>query len=112
MIGKAMIEIPPKFKGMEPIHPGRKERNHYSNAEGLAEDVKYYGEWIRDRAWERIGHLYPQVTLEDQDGGARETVLAWIWSRTVQSPNPAMKGAPVPLLLVIGSKKAKKESVD
>jgi putative DNA methylase len=63
MIGKAMIEIPPKFKDMEPIHPGIKERNHYRNAEGLAEDVKYYGEWMREKAWERIGHLYPQVDL-------------------------------------------------
>jgi adenine-specific DNA methylase len=57
MIGKAMIEFPPKFKDREPVHPGIKERNHYRNAEGLAEDVKYYGEWIRDKAWERIRAL-------------------------------------------------------
>jgi putative DNA methylase len=53
MIGKAMIEIPPKFKNMAPIHPGGKERNHYRNAEGLAEDVRYYGEWMRKTAFER-----------------------------------------------------------
>jgi hypothetical protein len=50
MIGKAMIEIPPKFKDMPPIHPGIKERSFYRNAEGLAEDVKYYGEWMREKA--------------------------------------------------------------
>ena len=60
MIGKAMIEIPPRFKDREPVHPGPRERTHYRNAEGLAEDVKYYGEWMRERAFERIGHLYPQ----------------------------------------------------
>ena len=57
MIGKAMIEIPPKFKDMPPIHPGIKERSFYRNAEGLAEDVKYYGKRMHEKAWERIGHL-------------------------------------------------------
>ena len=61
MIGKAIIEIPPKFAGREPIHPGVKERQFYRNAEGLAEDVKYYGEWMREKAWQRNGRLNPQV---------------------------------------------------
>ena len=89
MIGKAMIEIPPKFKDKEPIHPGAKERHFYRNAEGLAEDVKYYGEWMREKAWERIGHLYPQVDLPKEYGGGKATVIAWIWARTVPSPDPA-----------------------
>ena len=71
MIGKAMIEIPPKFKDRPPIHPGIKERQFYRNAEGLAEDVKYYGEWMREKAWERIGHLYPQVELPKEYGGGK-----------------------------------------
>ena len=83
MIGKAMIEIPPKFKDMPPIHPGAKDRQFYRNAEGLAEDVKYYGEWMREKAWERIGHLYPQVDLPKEYGGGKATVIAWIWARTV-----------------------------
>ena len=83
---------------MEPVHPGLKERTHYHYAEGLAEDVLYYAKKLRDRAWERIGHLYPKVTLEERDGGGEETVLAWIWARTVPSPNPAMGGAPIPLV--------------
>src|SRR3546814_5697024 len=58
MIGKAMIEIPPKFEAQTPVHPGVKDRNHYRKAEGLAEDVRYYGQWIRDKALERIGNIY------------------------------------------------------
>ncbi len=97
MIGKAMIEIPPKFKNMHPIHPGIKERQFYRNAEGLAEDVKFYGEWMREKAWERIGHLYPQVDLPKEYGGGKATVIAWIWARTVPSPDPAFSDVHVPL---------------
>ncbi|MFN4125781.1 DUF1156 domain-containing protein [Pannonibacter indicus] len=97
MIGKAMIEIPPKFKDMPPIHPGIKERSFYRNAEGLAEDVKYYGEWMREKAWERIGHLYPQVDLPKEHGGGKATVIAWIWARTVPSPDPAFADVQVPI---------------
>ncbi|PTX52328.1 putative DNA methylase [Gemmobacter caeni] len=97
MIGKAMIEIPPKFRGMDPIHPGMPERNHYRNAEGLAEDVKYYGEWMRERAFERIGHLYPEVDLPKEYGGGQATVIAWIWARTVPSPDPAFSDVQVPI---------------
>ena len=98
MIGKAMIEIPPRFKDREPVHPGAKERTHYRNAEGLAEDVKYYGEWMRERAFERIGHLYPQVDLPKEHGGGKSTVIAWIWARTVPSPDPAFTDVHVPLV--------------
>ncbi len=98
MIGKAMIEIPPKFKDMAPIHPGIKARQFYRNAEGLAEDVKHYGEWMRERAFERIGHLYPQVDLPKELGGGSATVIAWIWARTVPSPDPAFSDVQVPLV--------------
>ena len=97
MIGKAMIEIPPKFKGWEPVHRGTRNRNHYRNAEGLAEDVKYFGEWMRRLAFERIGHLYPQVDLPKEHGGGKATVIAWIWSRTVPSPDPAFGDVQVPI---------------
>ena len=97
MIGKAMIEIPPKFKDMEPIHPGIKDRSFYRNAEGLAEDVKYYGEWMRENAWERIGHLYPQADLPRDYGGGKANVIAWIWARTVPSPDPAFSDVQVPI---------------
>jgi putative DNA methylase len=109
MIGKAMIEIPPKFRDQEPIHPALKNRSFYRNAEGLAEDVKYYGEWIREKAFERIGHLYPQVDLPNEYGGGKATVIAWIWSRTVPSPNPAFSDMQVPIAssFLLSSKKGK-----
>ncbi|MDQ6436332.1 DUF1156 domain-containing protein [Mesorhizobium sp. LHD-90] len=109
MIGKAMIEIPPKFKDMAPVHPGGKDRNHYRNAEGLAEDVLYYGEWMREKAFERIGHLYPQVDLPKEYGGGKATVIAWIWARTVPSPDPAFASTSVPLIsnFVLSNKKGK-----
>jgi len=99
MIGKAMIEIPPKFKDQKPIHPGEPHAGHggYLNAQGLAEDVKYYGEWMREKAWERIGHLYPDVDLPKEYGGGKGTVVAWIWARTVPSPDPAFTDVQVPI---------------
>ncbi|MBY5371750.1 DUF1156 domain-containing protein [Rhizobium leguminosarum] len=114
MIGKAMIEIPPKFKDMPPIHPGIKERQFYRNAEGLAEDVKYYGEWMREKAWERIGHLYPKVDLPKERGGGKATVIAWIWARTVPSPDPAFSDVQVPLITsyVLSTKKGGEARVE
>lgn len=114
MIGKAMIEIPPKFQGNDPIHPGMPERNHYRNAEGLAEDVKYYGEWMRERAFERIGHLYPEVDLPKEYGGGKATVIAWIWARTIPSPDPAFSDMHVPLAsnFLLSSKKGKEVWVE
>lgn len=114
MIGKAMIEIPPKFKDKAPIHPGGTDRNHYRNAEGLAEDVKYYGEWMRENAHTRIGHLYPQVDLPKEHGGGKATVIAWIWSRTVPSPDPAFSDVQVPIAssFLLGSKAGKEAWIE
>lgn len=87
LINKALIEIPPKFAGRAPVFPGAAgTRTSWRRAEGLAEDVRRYGEWVRDEAQQRIGHLYPKVAAE---GGTEHTVIAWIWARTVKSPNPA-----------------------
>jgi putative DNA methylase len=114
MIGKAMIEIPPKFKDKEPVHPGAKDRQFYRNAEGLAEDVKYYGEWMREKAWERIGHLYPEVNLSKEYGGGKATVVAWIWARTVPSPDPAFSNVKVPIAstFLLGTKVGKEAWIE
>ena len=98
MIGKAMIEVPSQFKDQKPAHPGKPERLHYRGAEGLAEDILWYAQALSDKAWEKIGHLYPQVALSKKDGGGEATVLAWLWARTVASPDPAVRGAHVPLI--------------
>jgi putative DNA methylase len=101
LIGKALVEIPPKFAGKPPINPKAQaefERGGKWNgkgAQGLAEDVRYYGQWMREEAEKRIGHLYPKARLLD---GSDATVIAWLWARTVRSPDPAAKGAVVPLV--------------
>jgi len=112
LINKAMIEIPPKFAGRPPVHPdARKDKKLFSKqwkgAEGLAEDVRRYGQWMRDEAEKRIGHLYPKVEITKEMAkerpdlqaivGQRLTVIAWIWARTVKSPNPAFSHVDVPL---------------
>ena len=128
MINKAMIEIPPRFADKPPVNPRDREdvltppptasvhaarplpsklrrgrtapTTTWKGAAGLAADVRYYGEWMRERAFERIGHLYPEHK--------GETVIAWLWARTVISPNPAVN-APVPLVrsFVLSKKKGR-----
>ncbi|MST63617.1 DUF1156 domain-containing protein [Schaalia hyovaginalis] len=86
LINKALVEIPPRFTGAKPIHPGGGAQRFYERAQGLAEDVRYYGTWMRKEAEARIGHLYPKAVGPD---GSEYTVIAWKWARTVRSPNPA-----------------------
>lgn len=98
MINKAMIEIPPKFANLRPVNPESRHQFGSSaapkGAAGLAEDVRYYGEWMKQEAYKRIGHLYPKAKLAD---GSEATVIAWIWARTVKCPNPAC-GCEMPLV--------------
>lgn len=92
MINKAMIEIPPKFAGMRPVNPNAGRQNSanvgWKGAAGLAEDVRYYGEWMKQEAYKRIGHLYPKVKVPKEQGGGEATVIAWIWARTAKCANP------------------------
>lgn len=112
MINKAMIEIPPKFAGMRPVNPnaGRQGSANagWKGAAGLAEDVRYYGEWMKQEAYKRIGHLYPKVKVPKEQGGGEATVIAWIWARTVKCPNPAC-GCEMPLVksFILSTKKGK-----
>jgi putative DNA methylase len=98
LIGKAMIELPPKFKDKDPVHPGAKERLQYKNSEGLAEDIRWYAQRLNEKAWEKIGEFYPKILLPKEIGGGEATVLAWLWARTVASPNPAIGDVQVPLI--------------
>lgn len=103
LINKAMIEIPPRFAGYPPVGPIPSEEKQskmvqdWSGAKGLAEDVRRYGAWIREEAIKRIGHLYPQIDLPSAHGGGKATVIAWLWARTVKSPNPAFSHVDIPL---------------
>ena len=128
-INKAMIEIPPKFAGRAPVGPripGDKQgklSEDWSGAKGLAEDVRRYGAWMRAEAAKRIGHLYPQIEIttdvvKDRPDlkpllGQKLTVIAWLWARTVKSPNPAFSHVDVPLAstFVLSSKVGKQAYV-
>ncbi len=112
LINKAMIEIPPMFAGKPPVNPAARENKElfareWKGAQGLAEDVRYYGKWMRDEAEKRIGTLYPKIEVTAEIVEARPdlkkyegrnlTVIAWLWARTVKSPNPAFAQVDVPL---------------
>ena len=101
MINKAMIEIPPCFQNMMPVHPNPNSPNKdfYIGVQGLAEDVEYYGNLLKEKAFEKVGHLYPKVKYINPKSQKEEeaTVIAWIWSRTIKCPNPACE-AEVPLI--------------
>ena len=113
LINKAMIEIPPKFANRAPVGPipvGEQisTDNEWTGARGLAEDVRRYGMWMREEAYKKIGKYYPPVEItEDMVNerpdlkpylGKKLTVIAWLWARTVKSPNPQFSDVDVPLV--------------
>lgn len=117
MINKAMIEIPPKFAGKEPVNPTSRAaldaHGGWQGAAGLAEDVRYYGEWMKQEAYKRIGNLYPKVKVPKEQGGGEATVIAWIWARTVKCPNPACScEMPLAHSFVLSKKKGKENWIE
>ncbi len=115
LINKALIELPPKFKSRPPVNPDadhmamtvgkgkQQQRVPWRGTAGLANDIRYYGRWMREEAFKRIGHLYPQVKLSK---GSDATVIAWLWARTVPCPNPAC-GIAMPLMATFQLSKKK-----
>ena len=128
LINKAMIEIPPKFANRSPVNPESQSDDQIfekcKGADGLAEDVRYYGQWMRDEAEKRIGDLYPKVEVTAEMAkdrpdlepyvGEQLTVIAWLWARTVKSPNPAFCHVDVPLAstFILSKKKGKEAYVE
>ncbi len=123
LVSKATCEIPPKFAGFPPVNPERDPHVHWKGAQGLADDIRYYGKWMRDEAKARIGHLYPKIKVSSAMAAERPdlkpyageelTVIAWLWARTVASPDPMVRGAHVPLAssFVLSSKTGKEAVV-
>jgi putative DNA methylase len=117
LISKGLAEIPPKFAGLPPVNSDaqaelkRGGKWNGKGAQGLADDVRYYGQRMRDEAEKRLGHLYPKAELPD---GSNATVIAWLWTRTVRSPDPAAKGAMVPLIssFMLSTKESKKAWIE
>lgn len=111
LITTALIDVPSRFAGQPPVHPrdddGRLAVKTWRGAEGLADDVRHYGAWMREEADRRIGRLYPLAILSN---GEQVTVIAWIWTRTVTCSNPACR-ATMPLVRSFWlNKKAGKQS--
>ena len=100
MINKAMIEIPYRFANTRPVNPNwasqitGRQKYTIRGLAGMAEDIQYYGVWIKKQAYKRIGGLYPKAKLQD---GSEATVISWIWARTVRCPNPAC-GCIIPMV--------------
>ena len=117
LIGKALVEIPSRFANCSPVNSkslaeiGRGGRWNGRGGQGLAEDIRFFGHWMREEAEARIGHLFPTARLPD---GTEATVIAWLWARTVRSPNPAAQGAMVPLVssFLLSTKEGKKAWVE
>ena len=112
LINKAMIEIPPRFAGRPPVNEEynldqNKFEKLWQGTQGLVADMLYYGKWMRDQAETRIGHLYPKIEITGEMAEARPdlepyvgrnlTIVAFLWARTVRSPNPAFSDIHVPL---------------
>jgi putative DNA methylase len=116
LISKALIELPPKFAGQRPVNSATRAQQDligrdWKGATGLAEDVRYYGRWLRDEAEKRCPEIYPKALLPD---GSEAVVVAWIWARTVQSPDPSAKGQHVPLVstFLLSNKKGRKAWIE
>jgi putative DNA methylase len=113
LVTKGLVEVPAAFLGQSPINPesGKQARvqkgSGKRDATGLAADVRYYGKWVRDRAHEKLRHLYPPAKISPSLARERPElapyvgkdldVVAWLWARTVTCSNPACRGE-VPLL--------------
>lgn len=120
LLNKAMIEIPPRFVGQSPVGPvpinekQGKLTQDWSSVRGFAEDIRRYGAWMTEEAHSRIGHLYPPIDIPKELGGGKAKVIAWLWARTVKSPNPAFSDIDVPLAtsFVLSSKAGNERYVE
>jgi putative DNA methylase len=129
LINKALIEIPYRFALNPPVNPTTRDvepaliGRNWSGSQGLAEDVRAYARWMREEASARIGQFYPDVKITTAEASTREdlrefkgetlSVVAWLWTRTVKSPNPAFRDVDVPLAstFVLSSKAGKEAFV-
>ena len=97
MINKSLLEIPPLFANYPAVNPNcNRIKSTFSGLDGLVTDIQYYGELLKNKVFQRVGHLYPKVKIGD---GANDitTASAWLWARTVKCPNPGC-GCQVPLI--------------
>lgn len=96
VITSVVSDVPTRFENTVAVHP-REEMIldiPQPGIQALAEDIRWYGEWIQEEAFKRIGHLYPKV--KSPATGEELEISAWVWARTVKCPNPSC-GCQIPL---------------
>lgn len=128
LINKATIEIPQKFSNLPSLNSYfNNERlidNSWAGADGLADDIRYYGKWISKKAEESLNQLFPKIKINSKviekrpDLAAYQeknlNVICWIWARTVKSPNPSFNTKEVPLIsnFIISKKKGNEAYIE
>ncbi|MBT8573896.1 DUF1156 domain-containing protein [Polynucleobacter paneuropaeus] len=128
LINKSMVEFPPKFNNLPPVNTNSTKKTSHSGSwkglQGAAEDLVEYAKWMRLEAFKRIGSLYKDYEISSElvskrpdlkkYEGQNLSVIAYIWARTVDSPNPAFTSMKVPLIsnLVLSTKPGKEAYID
>jgi putative DNA methylase len=101
LLNKCNLELAPRWADRPPVNPDDRQKiggsGGWRGTHGLAADLRHYAQRVCQAAQSRIGHLYPKVTLPKDHGGGEACVVAWVWTRTVASPNPAAHGKYVPV---------------
>ena len=102
LLNKCNLEITPRWVDHPPINPVCRNRlaggEAWQGTDGLASDVRYYSELVRQHVCSKHKDLYPKIPFPKEYGDGDTDVIAWIWARTVVSPNPAAQGKKVPLI--------------
>lgn len=111
LINKAMIEIPARFKDCPPVSQSSPILNpptSWFGTLGIAEDIKYFGAMLRDHVLKKVGHQYSDIRVTEEMVVGRPDLrellgkeirpIAYLWARTVKSPNPAFAHVEVPLI--------------
>jgi len=88
LLNKVVLEYIPKYASEE--LRVKSEEGEPLTLHGLAEAVRYWGQWIKARAEAELAEFYPP----DPDGA---TPIAYLWARTVTCEGPGC-GADVPLM--------------
>jgi len=92
LISKMLTEMPPALLNQPAVSSqGMLPGGSWSGLSGFLADVEHYAHRVRDEAWAKLGSYYPPAPNGD-------TVIAWWWARTVESPDPRFQGVQVPIV--------------
>lgn len=101
LLNRCNLDLAPRWNNHPPVNPEDRQKiggsENWTGTNGLAADLRYYAGRLRNCVTGRVGHLYPKARIEEEHGVGHANVIAWIWTRTVASPNPAAQGKHVPI---------------